>query len=171
MMNTQYTHEKWMKAALEGAEEALGLGEFPVGCVMVSQNRIVSAGTRVNSRTDGNELDHAEIVALRSLSSLLPRIDYSQVVVYSTMEPCLMCFSTLILNGIRTFVYGYEDVMGGGSSLDLNLLPPLYRAMKVNVIPGVCRQESLAIFKRFFLDKKNLYWRDSLLARYTISQD
>ena len=86
------------------------------------------------------------------------------------MEPCLMCFSALILNGIRNIVYGYEDVMGGGSSLDLSSLPPLYRAMQVNVISGVCRQESLKLFKLFFLDEKNHYWRDSLLARYTIAK-
>ncbi len=170
-MSTRSRHEKWMRAALAGAEAALALGEFPVGCVMVFENRIVSAGKRINSRTDGNELDHAEIVALRSLASLLPGIDYSRVVAYSTMEPCLMCFSTLILNGIRTIVYGYEDVMGGGSHLDLSMLPPLYRGMEVKVIPGVCRQESLAIFKKFFLDENNLYWQDSLLARYTITQN
>jgi len=170
-MSARSTHEKWMKAALEEAGTALALGEFPVGCVMVYENRIVSVGARLNSRTDGNELDHAEVVALRSLSSLLPGIDYAQVVAYSTMEPCLMCFSTLILNGIRTIVYGYEDVMGGGSSLDLGALPPLYRAMQVSVIPGVCRRECLAIFKQYFLDDNNLYWRNSLLATYTIAQN
>ena len=164
-------HEKFMQAALKVAQTALDQGEFPVGCVMVSENRIVSVGARANSQMGGNELDHAELVALRALQSSLPETDFSKVTAYSTMEPCLMCFSALILNGIRNIVYGYEDVMGGGSSLDLSSLPPLYSAMQVNVISGVCRQESLKLFKLFFLDGKNHYCRDSLLARYTIDQN
>jgi len=163
-------HELFMGGALSEAERALRLGEFPVGSVMVLDNRIVSVGARTNSKSGGNELDHAEIVALRILRERLPETDFSEVVAYSTMEPCLMCFSALVLNGIRTIVYAYEDVMGGGTSLDLSTLPSLYRDMEIDIIPGVCRNQSLKIFKQFFLDQNNTYWRDSLLARYTIEQ-
>ena len=163
-------HEFFMECALTEAENALRRGEFPVGAVMVLNNRIVSRGARKNSKSGGNELDHAEIVTLRILREKLPEMNLSEVVLYSTMEPCLMCFSALILNGIRTIVYGYEDVMGGGTSLDLSTLPSLYSEMEINVIPGVCRNQSLKIFKQFFLDENNHYWRGSLLARYTIEQ-
>jgi tRNA(adenine34) deaminase len=163
--------EKYMREALLEAREALSAGEFPVGCVMVYEDEIVSRGRRINSRVpDENELDHAEIMALRKLFTLHPEIERSRIVVYSTMEPCLMCYVTLLLNNIRTFVYAYEDVMGGGTNLDLMKLNPLYREMSVAVTGHVLRRESLELFKTFFADQDNTYWQNSPLARYTLEQ-
>lgn len=162
-------HETPMRAALTEARRALAAGEFPVGCVVTHRGRIVARGARRNSR-GGNELDHAELVAVRSLLSGPDPPTPAEMVVYATMEPCLMCFSTLILNGFRTIVYAYEDAMGGGTGLDLQALPPLYAAMEVRVTGGVCRADSLELFQRFFRDEKNEYWRDSLLARYTLAR-
>ena len=159
-----------MALALKEAEKALAAGEFPVGCVFVHENRVVAAGCRANSGPGGNEFDHAENVALRRLLDSRQAIDFSAVTVYSTLEPCLMCFTTLILNGFRTIVYGFEDVMGGGSALELDRLPPLYAAMQVRVVPGVQRAACLNLFQRFFADETNDYWRGSALSRYTLGQ-
>ena len=149
---------------------ALTEGEFPVGCVLVADDEIVARGRRKNSRAQTlAELDHAEIVALRSLAASGKRWR-APLVAYATMEPCLMCFSTLLLNGVTTVVYAFEDAMGGGTGLKLNQLPPLYRQLAPTIIGGVCRSESLALFRRFFADPGNHYWQDSLLATYTMGQ-
>jgi len=164
-------HETYMREALLEAQNALAAGEFPVGCVMVHGGEIVSRGGRINSRGPlANELDHAEILALRKLLEHHPEIDRSRVVVYASMEPCLMCYATLMLNGIRTIAYAYEDVMGGGTCLDLRNLSPLYRDMQVAIIPHILRRESLELFRTFFGDRRNRYWQDSPLARYTLDQ-
>lgn len=165
-----YEHERFMAVALEEAAGAYRVGEFPVGCVLVHQDRVVARGSRQNSRDGSNEIDHAEIVALRDLVERKCVSDYSQVVLYSTMEPCLMCYSTLIISGIRTIVYGFEDAMGGGTGLKLKELPPLYAAMDVTIVSHVMRDQCLTLFKAFFSDKKNDYWQDSLLAQYTLQQ-
>jgi tRNA(adenine34) deaminase len=163
--------EKYMREALVEAREALIAGEFPVGCVMVYEDEIVSRGRRINSRAPGeNELDHAEIMALRKLFAQQPQIERAKIVVYSTMEPCLMCYVTLLLNNIRTIVYAYEDIMGGGTSLDLRKLAPLYRDMSISITGHVLRRESLELFRSFFADPDNTYWQDSPLARYTLEQ-
>ena len=81
-----------------------------------------------------------------------------------------MCFSTLILSGVRTIVYGYEDAMGGGTKVMLTDLPPLYADMNVKVVPNILRDQCLMLFKRFFSDTQNEYWKDSLLAQYTLEQ-
>lgn len=165
------SHETYMKEALLEAKKALNAGEFPVGCVMVYKNEIVGRGRRTNSRPPcENELDHAEIMALRHLFSQHPEIDRSRITVYSTMEPCLMCYVTLLLNGIHSIVFAYEDIMGGGTGLDLKNLTPLYREMSVAVTPNILRRDSLELFKSFFSDQGNTYWRDSPLARYTLTQ-
>ena len=164
-------HDIYMQEALQQAKAALTAGEFPVGCVMVYEGEIISRGHRINSRAPNeNELDHAEIVALRKLFKQDPEIDRSKITVYSTMEPCLMCYVTMLLNGIRKIVYGYEDSMGGGSNLDLQALNPLYREISVEIIPHVLRRESLELFKDFFTGPDNTYWKDSPLAQYTLAQ-
>ena len=169
-MSQESEHVFFMKAALAAARGALDNGEFPVGCVMVADGEIIATGSRKNSRISPNEIDHAEVVTLRNLIETQENIDFSKVTVYTTMEPCLMCFSTLILSGIRSIVFGYEDVMGGGTALELGSLPPLYSEMDVLVIPHVLRDEALALFKTFFRMEQNEYWRDSYLARYTLEQ-
>ena len=160
-------YEFYMKKALEQAEQALETGEFPVGCVLVYQDQILETGARRRS-TGGNrnEIDHAEIVALRRLSDLGEAIDHSQITAFSTLEPCLMCYSALILAGIGEIVYAYEDIMGGGTGCELSRLTPLYRDSSLIVVPGVLRAESLKLFKKFFADPANDYLKRSLLAEY-----
>lgn len=171
MPPSHLAHQRHMREALIQAEEALAAGEFPVGCVMTVAGKTVACGKRTSSRgADANELDHAEIIALRTLHHEQPELEMSQVTVYSTMEPCLMCYATMLLNGIRTFVYAYEDAMGGGTDLELSRLNPLYREMNVTVIPHILREESLRLFQIFFSTADNTYWHDSLLSRYTIGQ-
>ena len=163
------THEHYMKAALEEARQALAEDEFPVGCVLVAEGRIVARGRRHNSLEEcRNEIDHAEILTLRRLVTERPDLDLNGVTVYSTLEPCLMCYSTLLLSGVRSFVWAYEDVMGGGANLPLSTLNTLYAQMRVQLVDRVLRPESLRLFQQFF--RTGSYWQDSLLARYTLAQ-
>ena len=81
-----------------------------------------------------------------------------------------MCFGAILLSGINTIVYAYEDPMGGGTKCDLKKLPSLYAKAKIDVIPGVLRQKSLDLFYDFFNKETNLYWKNSYLERYTLEQ-
>jgi len=159
-----------MQTALQQADEALIAGDFPVGCVIEYEGEIIASGKRNNSFGQVNEMDHAEISALRNLLATDMRVAMDKVTVYSTMEPCLMCFSTLLVNGVRRIVYGYEDVMGGGTNLPLSVLAPLYRQIKPVVVGSVLRQESLTLFKTFFSSPTSQYLKDTLLANYTLQQ-
>lgn len=161
----------FMRCALAEARQALAVGEFPVGCVLVHQGRIVVTGARGGTRSGHpNEIDHAEMVALRRLDVLDDAVPHEELVLYCTMEPCLMCFAALSLSRIGKVVYAYEDVMGGGTGCDLASLPPLYRSLKPEIVGGVLRHESLALFQAFFANEANDYWQGSLLADYTMAQ-
>lgn len=160
-----------MAAAIGMARQALAAGDFPVGCVVADRHRILARGCRTGT-ADGmvNELDHAEINTLRSLCASAGSADRSRMTIYCTMEPCLMCFSAILLAGLGRIVYAYEDVMGGGTGCDRSGMAPLYRDAEPVVIAGVARPESLALFQRFFSDSRNTYWAGSLLSRYTLNQ-
>lgn len=161
----------FMKKALNEAENALSRGEFPVGCVLVYENEVLVSGFRKGTAGDSaNEVDHAEMVALRRLSEVKQDINRREITLFCTMEPCLMCFAAILLNNIGKIVYAYEDVMGGGTRCDLKNLSPLYRDSNISIVPDILREESLKLFKEFFANPKNDYWRGSLLADYTLRQ-
>jgi len=164
-------YEYFMKKALDQAKKALDAGEFPVGCVLVHQNRILATGARKGTTGNfPNEIDHAEMVALKRLANTDINTDKKKIVLFTTMEPCLMCLGALILSGISEIVYAYEDVMGGGLNCDLSKLPPLYANHPISIVPNILRQNSLGLFKAFFNTPENSYWRGSLLAEYTLRQ-
>jgi tRNA(adenine34) deaminase len=164
-------HERYMGLALEMAKAAYDRNEFPVGCVMIHEGAVIARGARRNSRGHNpSELDHAEISALRELEQLGGSVDRGRITMYCTLEPCLMCFGALMIGGIGTVVYAYEDAMGGATACDRGKLPPLYRDHIVRVIGGIRRAESLSLFKSFFSRPDLDYWRGSLLAGYTLAQ-
>ena len=164
-------HRHFMQKALDMAQRALDRDEFPVGCVAVYKGRVIAQGARTGSRqTIPGELDHAEIIALRRMEGLANPVERRQVTLYVTMEPCLMCFGALLISGIGTIVYAFEDPMGGGTACDRTRLPVLYRDNAVRIVAGICRDRSLAMFKTFFANPVNNYWRDSPLAAYTLEQ-
>jgi len=159
----------FMKKALEQANHALSQGEFPVGCVIVYKDKIVADGMRTGTAENAmNEIDHAEINALRRLADIKDDIKRSDLTLFCTLEPCLMCFGAILLSGIGKIVYAYEDVMGGGTRCNLNTLTPLYRNNPISVIPNILRKESLELFRIFFANPHNNYWKGSLLSEYTL---
>jgi len=163
--------ELFMRQALSLAEGALAAGEFPVGCVFVHDNTVVARGARVGSGGDGtNEIDHAEILALREFYRLPPGMDPKNVRVYCSLEPCLMCFGALVIAGVGKIVYAYEDAMGGGTGCRLGTLSSFYTDRRPNVTPYVLRDESLQLFQAFFKNPGTPYLKDTYLATYTLAQ-
>ena len=166
-------YEYYMGFALEQAKKAFDQGEFPVGCVIVQDKRVIASGARLgttNNKPFFSEIDHAEIRALKSLEANAQAFIPERSVVFCTMEPCLMCFAAIILAGIKKIVYAYEDPMGGGTCCDLSSMTPLYKDVKIEVVSGVLREKSLDLFCKFFNKETNLYWKNSFLEAYTLDQ-
>ncbi|MEW5910900.1 MAG: nucleoside deaminase, partial [Thermodesulfobacteriota bacterium] len=142
----------FMIKALAQAEKAFKNGEFPVGCIIVSDDRVISTGSRKGtSGISPSEIEHAEILALKKLGRIPKTILRNRLSIYTTLEPCLMCFGAILLHGITKIVYAYEDVMGGGSRIDLTGMTPLYRNLSLTVIPHVLRERSIELLKEYFI--------------------
>lgn len=164
-------HEQLMAIALEQAKTALDNGEFPVGCVIADGKTIVATGARTGSRSAfPDETAHAEMTALRALTASGYPLDRGRLTLYSTLEPCLMCFGAILIHGLHTIVYACEDAMGGGTGCDLSVMPGLYRKQNVTIIPGVLREKSLLLLKAFFADPGNPYLQSTPLAAYILEQ-
>ena len=160
----------FMKKALIEAEKALVEKEFPVGCIITYQDKIVAKGKRTGSNSKRpSETDHAEINTIRELNKLHPDLPRNEMTIYSTMEPCLMCLSAIIFSGFPKIVFAYEDVMGGGCTISKKNLPPIYQENYPEIKGGILRKESLSLFKSFFQLESNRYWKGSLLEKYTMN--
>ncbi|MDA8137803.1 MAG: nucleoside deaminase [Desulfobacteraceae bacterium] len=164
-------HQIYMRQALDLAQQALDADEFPVGCIVVYDGQVIAQGRRINSAQPmASEIDHAEMIVLRELEKKVDFGDRTRMTLYATLEPCLMCFSAILLSRLGTLVYAYEDAMGGAAHCDRSGWPALYRDNRIGIIPGICRRESLILFKEFFGRAHLDYWRGSLLAQYTLTQ-
>lgn len=160
-----------MDIALGQARSALENGEFPVGCVITDGKSVLATGCRAGSGNDfPNETDHAEIMALKALTALGSPVDRRSLILYSTLEPCLMCFGAILIHDITTIVYACEDAMGGGTGCDLSTLPGLYHHKNPIIIPGILREKSLSLLKEFFNNPDNRYLHSSPLAAYILEQ-
>ena len=84
------TDEKYMRAALKQAEKAYNLGETPIGCVIVHEDKIIARGYN-RRNTDKNPLAHAEVAAIKKASKKLGDWRLEECTLYVTLEPCQMC--------------------------------------------------------------------------------
>ncbi len=165
------SHEYFMEKVISIAHDTLKLGNFPVGCVIEYKGSIMAEGTRTGTnRGKNNEIDHAEMNALKKLTLHDEGYDRSLMTLYCNLEPCLMCFGAILLSGINNIVFAYEDIMGGGTSCNIFKLPSLYSNIVLKIIPGVLRDRSLKLFKSFFANSRNSYLINSELCTYTKSQ-
>ena len=112
---------RWMRQALAAALEARDREEVPVGtCIVVGETLLAVAGNR--TRTDKDPTAHAEIVALRAAAAKLDNYRLTEAVVYSTIEPCVMCAGALIQARVKRLVYGAPDERAGAVDVALSRL-------------------------------------------------
>ena len=96
--------EFFMWQAIKEAKKAAKKGEWPVGCVIEYEGKIISSGHNL-SNLSSYKLAHAEIIALRKADKIL-RNNYHKATLYTTFQPCPMCFGAAIVYKIRRIVAG-----------------------------------------------------------------
>ena len=94
-----------MSAALGRARAAGEKGNRPVASIIVRDGEVVGAGENT-AFTDFDPSAHAEIAAIRDACARLRTLDLSGTTLYSTIEPCPMCFWCMQESRIPTLVLG-----------------------------------------------------------------
>lgn len=144
-------HEKYMYSALQQAKKALLLGEVPIGCVIVYENKIIARGYN-RRNTDKNTLAHAEITAIRKASKKIGDWRLESCTLYVTLEPCQMCSGAIVQARIPQVVIGCMNPKAGCAGSILNLLEMPEFNHQVKVERGVLEEECSAVLKQFFKD-------------------
>ena len=148
--------EKYMKEAIKQAKKAYAIGEVPIGCVIVCQDRIVGRG--YNRRiTDKNTLSHAELNAIKKASKILGdwRLDGCEM--FITLEPCQMCAGAIVQSRIKKVYIGSMNPKAGCAGSILNLLQVPQFNHQAEIETGILTEECSQMLKQFFreLREKN----------------
>lgn len=103
---------KFMEKAYDKAKMAYGLGEVPVGAVIVKDGKIIGSGINRRESTN-NPIAHAEIEAIEEASRNLNSWRLLHCTLYVTLEPCAMCAGAIVNSRIERVVIGTRDEKRG----------------------------------------------------------
>ncbi|MCB8943605.1 MAG: nucleoside deaminase [Ardenticatenaceae bacterium] len=151
-----------MQIALAQAEEALNQGDFPVGAVLMIEGQL-AAQERNHIFSQQRSAAHAETTLLVEHSAVV-RAAYKagkEVVLYSTLEPCLMCLGMTLVHHIPKIVVACPDPMGGATRLDPQTLGGWYVNSWPHIEMGLYREASWALLMQF-LRKADGRWQPML---------
>jgi tRNA(adenine34) deaminase len=148
------SHEQFMRRALELAARGLEEGEQPIAALVVVGDEVVA-----ESFWRGGErgrLGHPELVALLEADRLVGgrRRD---AVLYTTLEPCLMCMGAAMTFFVSTMVYALASPLDGAASVASAWTPagghPIGRAPASYAVPdvvgGVCAADARRLFEDY----------------------
>ncbi len=145
----QNMDEKYMKEAIRQAKKAYAIGEVPIGCVIVYEDKIVGRG--YNRRTvDKNTLAHAELIAIRKASKKLGDWRLEGCTMYVTLEPCQMCSGAIVQSRMTRVVVGCMNPKAGCAGSVLNLLQMEEFNHQAELTTGVLGDECSQMMKAFF---------------------
>jgi tRNA(adenine34) deaminase len=140
----------YMAEALAEAERAAGIGETPVGAVVVSPSGAIVGRGRNLVIAASDPTGHAEILAIRQAclaagSERLPGHD-----LYVTLEPCAMCAAAISFARIRRLYFGAPDEKGGAVEHGVRFFasPTCHHAPEV--YGGIGEARSAALLRAFF---------------------
>lgn len=145
-------NEKFMKKAVEKASEGIEKGQSPFGACIVKNKKIISCEHNTVFM-DTDITAHAEINAIREACRKMGTLDLSGCEIYSTCEPCPMCFSACHWAGISRVYYGAEIAdakKAGFNEIELsNRKIKEISKLDISISGGILRKECIALFKKW----------------------
>lgn len=140
-------HEKYMKEALKEANKAYLKHDVPVGAVIVMNDKIISRGYNKKEKKQ-NAIMHAEIEVIEKACKKLKTWHLENCVLYTTLEPCLMCTGAILQSRIKTIYYATKNPNFG----TIELLKDYDKKIVINY--GTLKKESSLLLKKFFQEQR-----------------
>lgn len=141
----------FMREAIKEAKKAAKLGEVPIGCVIVKDDKVIARGYN-RRNTDHSTLSHAEVTAIKKASNKLKDWRLSDCTLYVTLEPCQMCAGAIVQARLSRVVMGCMNPKAGCGGSILNILEMKEFNHQAEVTRGVEEEECAHILKGFFKD-------------------
>ena len=144
-----------MRKALEAAAEARAIDEVPIGaCLVSAAGELIAIG---HNRTiaDCDPTAHAEVVVLREAAHKIGNYRLTGTVLYTTIEPCVMCAGAIVNARIERLVYGTADERFGAVRTKFQLCDSSSLNHQAEVTAGVLESECRELMQEFFRLKRN----------------
>jgi tRNA(adenine34) deaminase len=142
-----------MRMALEEAETAFRDGEVPVGALVVQGERVIGRGHNQTERS-GQPFEHAEMRALWEATKAAGAHGLEQAVLYSTIEPCVMCIGAVILARLPRVVFGAREPRTGACESIFAIPNEPRLTQRIAVIGGVEEIRCRELMQRFFAQRR-----------------
>jgi tRNA(adenine34) deaminase len=142
-----------MRLALDLALEAEAAGEVPVGAVVVLAGEVVGRG-RNSPIQRSDPTAHAEILALREAGTVARNYRLEGAILYTTLEPCVMCAGALVAARIAKVVFGARDLRFGGVRSKFRLADAEILNHRLTIEEGVLGAECAGLMLRFFAERR-----------------
>ncbi len=142
-------NEKYMREALKEAKKAIRLGEVPIGCVIVYEDKIIGRGYNKRN-TKKTTLAHAELIAIEKASKVLGDWRLENCTMYITLEPCQMCSGAIVQARVKKVVIGTMNPKAGCAGSVLNILQMKEFNHQVEMEIGILEEECTKVLQSFF---------------------
>ena len=154
------TNEELMRRAIELSENSVRNGGGTFGAVIAKDGEIVAEGSN-KVTIDNDPTAHAEVCTIRNACQKLGTFDLSGCVIYTSCEPCPMCFGAIYWAHLDKIYYANDRKDAGKIGFDDDFiyeeiaLEPQYRKKPSEIL---LRNEAINAFKMWTLkDDKNEY--------------
>ena len=141
--------ERYMKEAIKQAKKAANIGDVPIGCVIVYEDKIIARGYNKRNKMH-TTLAHAELLAIQKASKVLNDWRLEECTMYVTLEPCQMCAGAIVQARIPKVVIGAMNPKAGCAGSVINILQMERFNHQVETVYGVLEEECSIIMKDFF---------------------
>jgi tRNA(adenine34) deaminase len=144
---------RWMRAALDEAEAAFREGEVPIGAVVVREDQVIGRGHNRTGQS-GQPFEHAEMRALWSATEAVGMYGLEEAVLYSTIEPCVMCIGAVILARLPRVVFGAREPRTGACESIFSIPNEPRLMQRIAVIGGIEEEKCRELMQRFFEQRR-----------------
>lgn len=145
-MNQQ---EKYMREAVKQAKKAAAIGDVPIGCVIVFDDKIIARAYNQRNKRK-TTLAHAELLAIQKASKKIGDWRLEDCTMYITLEPCQMCAGAIVQARIPKVVIGAMNPKAGCAGSVLNILQVDAFNHQVEIEKGVLEEECSQMMSEFF---------------------
>lgn len=148
----------FMRMAIDKARQGVQAGQSPFGACIVQQGKVIACEHNLVWKTP-DATAHAEVTAIRVACKTVNGIKLPGATIYSTTEPCPMCFSAIHWAGIARIVYGASiaDAQRAGfselgiSNVDMKRLG----RSDVEIVPAFMADDAVDLFSQWVADPRH----------------
>lgn len=140
---------QYMLLAIAEAKKAEGIGEVPIGAVIVKDDEVIASGYNRRERLQ-RPTAHAELTVIEEASRELKTWRLTGCTLYVTLEPCPMCAGAIVLSRIDRLVYGAADPKAGCAGTLMNLVQETRFNHCAEVTAGILADQCGKMLTDFF---------------------